>query len=180
MIAFTGQMDYRPNVEAVIWFVEAALPKIRARFPDVRFAIVGRNPTDEVKALAHAPDVIVTGEVADVRGWIAAASVVVAPLRQAHGVQNKVLEAMAMARPVVATGGAAQGIDHGDTIRIGDSGGEFADHVINLLADPDGAEDLGAASRRRVIDVYGWNAQLAPLDMLMDLRAPAAPQRSAA
>ncbi len=96
LIVFTGQMDYRPNIEGVTWFVETILPHIRLVDPDVRFAIVGRNPTDAVKALARQPGVTVTGEVADVRGWLAAASVVVAPLKLARGIQNKVLEGMAM------------------------------------------------------------------------------------
>ncbi|HVJ02971.1 MAG TPA: TIGR03087 family PEP-CTERM/XrtA system glycosyltransferase, partial [Sphingomonas sp.] len=100
LIVFTGQMDYRPNIEGVTWFAEAILPRIRSAHPDARFMIVGRNPTDAVKALTAHPGVMVVGEVADVRGWLAAAAVVVAPLRLARGVQNKVLEGMAMARPV--------------------------------------------------------------------------------
>src|SRR3546814_6240106 len=108
-------MDYRPNVEAVRWFAEDILPRIR-QYHDASFAIVGRNPDPAVTALAS-PQVIVTGEVADVRGWFTAASVVVAPLKLARGVQNKVLEAMAMARPVVASAAAAEGIDHDGTDR---------------------------------------------------------------
>ncbi|MFM9785702.1 glycosyltransferase, partial [Streptomyces scabiei] len=88
------------------WFVETILPHIRVSRPQARFAIVGRRPTDAVKALARQPGVMVTGEVADVRGWLAAASVVVAPLKLARGIQNKVLEAMAMARLVVASSAA--------------------------------------------------------------------------
>ena len=102
LIVFTGQMDYRPNVEAVTWFVEAVLPHIRLARPNARFVIVGRSPVEAVRALGRQPGVTVTGEVADVRGWLAAASVVVAPLKLARGVQNKVLEAMGMARPLVA------------------------------------------------------------------------------
>ncbi|MBA3837565.1 MAG: glycosyl transferase family 1, partial [Zymomonas sp.] len=135
LIVFTGQMDYRPNIEAVSWFANMIFPHIRVAQPAARFAIVGRQPTDAVKALAALPGVIVTGEVADVRGWLAAAQVVVAPLRLARGVQNKVLEAMAMARPLVVSAAAAEGIDHGDTIRIGATVGEIADHVLAVLAD---------------------------------------------
>ncbi|MGL4312879.1 MAG: TIGR03087 family PEP-CTERM/XrtA system glycosyltransferase, partial [Sphingomonas sp.] len=158
LIVFTGQMDYRPNVEAVIWFVETILPHIRVSRPQARFAIVGRRPTDAVKALARQPGVMVTGEVADVRGWLAAASVVVAPLKLARGIQNKVLEAMAMARPVVASSAAAAGIDHADTIRIGDDVGAIAEAVVSLLADPAKAAELGVAARARVIERYGWDA----------------------
>ncbi|HVI98534.1 MAG TPA: TIGR03087 family PEP-CTERM/XrtA system glycosyltransferase [Sphingomonas sp.] len=166
LIVFTGQMDYRPNVEAVRWFAEDILPRIR-RAHDAHFAIVGRNPDTVVTALAARSGVVVTGEVADVRGWLAAASVVVAPLKLARGVQNKVLEAMAMARPVVASAAAAEGIDHDGTIRVGHDAAGIADGVTALLDDPAGAAALGHAARARVIDRYGWDACLAPLDALM-------------
>lgn len=178
LIVFTGQMDYRPNVEGVRWFAEAVLPQIRAARPDVRFAIVGRKPEAAVRALGARPGVVVTGEVDDVRPWLAAASVVVAPLKLARGVQNKVLEAMAMARPVVTSGGAATGIDHGGTIEVGDSAGEMADAVNVLLTDPVRATRLGIAARQRVVDRYGWAAQLAALDDIMS--EPAAVGRAAA
>ena len=181
LLVFTGQMDYAPNVEAVTWFVDTILPHIRIRYPNARFAIVGRAPTPEVKKLAEQPGVTVTGEVADVRGWLAAASVVVAPLKLARGVQNKVLEAMAMARPVVASAAAAEGIDHDDTIRVGGTVGEIAEAVMALLADRAGAAELGQRARARVIERYGWDARLAPLDELMGLPArPQAPRQSAA
>ncbi len=169
LIVFTGQMDYRPNIEGVTWFVQTVWPHIRVANPDVRFAIVGRNPSDAVRALSKEPGVVVTGEVADVRGWLAAASVAVAPLKIARGVQNKVLEAMAMARPVVATGDAAQGIDHGGTIRVGTSVGEMAEAINELLADPRSAAQLGASARERVQQRYSWDARLAPLDSLLGL-----------
>jgi sugar transferase (PEP-CTERM/EpsH1 system associated) len=170
-IVFTGQMDYRPNIEGVAWFVDAILPQIRAKHPDVEFAIVGRNPTDGVRALSGQPGVTVTGEVPDVRPWLAAAAVVVAPLKLARGVQNKVLEAMAMARPVVASSGAATGIDHGGTVEVGDSAEAIAVAVAGLLADPARAAATGAAARRRVVDHYSWDAQLAMLDHLVGLAA---------
>jgi glycosyltransferase involved in cell wall biosynthesis len=173
-------MDYRPNVEAVIWFVETILPHIQVRYPHARFAIIGRHPTDAVKALAKQSGVIVTGEVADVRGWIAAASVVVAPLKLARGVQNKVLEAMAMARPVVASAAAAQGIDHGNTIRVGETVGEIAEEVIAVLDDPAGAAAMGKAARAQVQRRYSWDACLAPLDQILGIRVKAPPRKSAA
>lgn len=180
LIVFTGQMDYRPNIEAVSWFVETIFPHIRVRFPHAHFAIVGRAPSEAVKALAKQPGVIVTGEVADVRGWLAAASVVVAPLKLARGIQNKVLEAMAMARPVVASRAAAEGIDHADTLRVGESVGEIADAVIALLDDPAAAAALGRAARAQVQARYSWEARLAPLDALMGISIKAPPRRTAA
>lgn len=166
LIVFTGQMDYRPNVDAVTWFARDILPLI----PTARFAIVGRAPTAAVRALAN-DRVVVTGEVSDVRGWLAAAAVVVAPLKLARGIQNKVLEAMAMARPVVATHAAGEGIDHAGTIRIADDAAAFASVVQQLIADPGNAAALGSAARARVIARYGWDACLAPLDGMLGLEA---------
>src|SRR3546814_10935052 len=104
-------MDYRPNVEAVESFARRSFPQIRNRHANARFAIVGRNPAPAVRALAALPGVVVAGAVPDVRGWLAAADVVVAPLQLARGIQNKVLEAMAMAPPVLDPPQAAEGND---------------------------------------------------------------------
>jgi len=180
LIVFTGQMDYRPNIEAVTWFVESILPHIQVRHPDARFAIVGRQPTDAVKALARHKGVAVIGEVADVRGWLATASAVVAPLKLARGVQNKVLEAMAMARPVVASDAAAQGIDHDGTILTGSSVAEIADAVTTILGDPRAAAEMGQAARERVRARYSWAACLAPLDQIIGLNVKAMPARKPA
>jgi sugar transferase (PEP-CTERM/EpsH1 system associated) len=170
LAVFTGQMDYRPNIQAVTFFAQAVLPRLRERFPTLRFAIVGRAPTAEVRALAS-DAVQVTGEVADVRGWLAAASVVVAPLSLARGIQNKVLEAMAMARPVVASAAAAEGIDHAGTIRVADGAESMAAAVAALLDAPAAADALGSAARAQVRRRYAWDARLAPLDTLLGLDA---------
>ncbi|MGE4324366.1 MAG: TIGR03087 family PEP-CTERM/XrtA system glycosyltransferase [Sphingobium sp.] len=169
LLVFTGQMDYRPNVEAVDSFARQTLPAIRAVHPDARFAIVGRSPSKTVLALADLPGVVVTGGVPDVRGWLAAADVVVAPLRIARGIQNKVLEAMAMARPVIASSEAAEGIDATDGAHflIAADPADEAVKVVALLADPDGARALGMAARARVEARYRWAATLAPLDALL-------------
>lgn len=167
-IVFTGQMDYAPNVEAVTRFAHRILPIVRGVVPDAQFAIVGRAPTAAVRALAS-DHITVTGAVADTRPWLAAAAVCVAPLSLARGVQNKVLEAMAMARPVVASAAAAEGIDHGGTIRIADDDACFAGAVMRLLGDRIAANDLGAAARRQVQRRYDWAACLAPLDGLIGL-----------
>ncbi|OQW47436.1 MAG: glycosyl transferase family 1 [Proteobacteria bacterium SG_bin6] len=172
LVVFTGQMDYRPNIEAVSWFARDVMPLLRHRHPDLRFAIVGRAPTEAVRALGQSPGVVVTGEVADVRGWLAAAQVAVAPLKLARGVQNKVLEAMAMARPVVASPAAAEGIDHNGALRVADSPAETSAAIGALLDNPGEAAALGSAARARVIARYGWNARLAPLDALIDPPRP--------
>lgn len=173
LIVFTGQMAYRPNAEAVVAFAETELPLIRRVRPDVHFAIVGREPTPAVAQLARRPGVIVTGEVADVRPWLKAASVVVAPLAIARGVQNKVLEAMAMGRPVVASPDAFLGIDaepDRDLIVAGTPVGR-AEAVLALLADPARAAAIGRAARLRMETGYSWDAQLAPLAAMTGLAA---------
>lgn len=169
LIVFTGQMDYPPNVQAVESFARRSLPRIRRRHPDARFAIVGRKPTRAVQALAAIPGVVVTGSVPDVRGWLAAADVVVAPLRIARGIQNKVLEAMAMGRPVVASADAAKGIDavHGTEILVAVDPSVEADMVADLLADPKRASALGFAARKRMVARYDWAATLAGLPGLI-------------
>lgn len=170
LIVFTGQMDYRPNIEAVTSFAHETLPAIRAVHGDVCFAIVGRNPTGAVKSLSVLPGIIITGGVPDVRGWQAAADVVVAPLRIARGVQNKVLEAMAMGRPVVASAHAAEGIDATDGAHLIVASDPIAEAnaVLGLLAEPDRAFALGRAARKRVEERYDWESALNPLrDMIL-------------
>jgi sugar transferase (PEP-CTERM/EpsH1 system associated) len=169
LIVFTGQMDYRPNIDAVVTFATQALPAIRRRFPTAHFAIVGRAPSAAVKALARMPGIIVTGAVDDVRPWLAAADVCVAPLLLARGIQNKVLEAMAMARPVVTSAAAAEGIDHAGFLRIAD--GDMAEAVCAQLVDLDAARTMGRGARAQVIRRYAWDARLAPLGALLRLAA---------
>lgn len=169
LIVFTGQMDYRPNIEAVVSFARDSLPAIRAAHPAARFAIVGRDPVPAVRALAAQPGMVVTGAVPDVRGWLAAADVAVAPLRIARGIQNKLLEAMAMGRPVVASAQAAEGIDaaDGEHLLIARDPADEARMVCALLDDPARAQRLGAAARARVEARYHWDAALAPLATML-------------
>ena len=169
-------MDYRPNIEAVIDFARRSMPKIRQQYPNARFAIVGRNPAPSVRALAGRMGVMVTGAVEDVRGWVAAADAVVAPLRIARGIQNKVLEAMAMGRPVVCSPQAAEGIDakEGEAFVIAASAEDEADAVIRLLATPHEAAAMGRAARTRMVNRYGWNRALEPLNELLFDDAPSA------
>ncbi len=176
MTVFTGQMDYRPNVEAVMRFARDILPLLRLRIADACFAIVGRAPTKEVFALAVIPGVIVTGEVPDTRPWLAAADAVVAPLAVARGVQNKLLEAMAMARPVVASSFAAEGIDAvvGSDLLVADGPQATADMLAELFANHERGDAIGAAARRRMTARYGWDATLAPLAGILGITEPAA------
>lgn len=163
---FTGQMDYRPNEQACQWVVEHLMPAIGATHANAQFHIVGRNPTAKVMELASVRGVKVWGEVPDVRPFIASADIVLAPLLIARGVQNKVLEAMAMAKPVMLTLDAATGIaaKDGEHWLLEKADGEaMAKRAFELLSDRDAAFELGSAARQFVLDHHGWDAMLAPL-----------------
>jgi len=182
-IVFTGTMDYRPNVEAVCWFAAEVMPLLRTREGAAApaFHIVGARPAPAVQALARLPGVHVSGAVPDVRPYLAHAVVAVAPLRIARGIQNKVLEAMAMARPVIASPGAFQGIRAvpGRDLLVAESAAETAQRVAEVL---DGAHPgLGAAGRAAVAAGHDWSATLQRLDAFLGTpRMQAGPPVSAA
>ena len=168
-VVFTGAMDYWPNVDAVAWFTEAMLPGLRARWPAVRFHVVGRSPTAAVQALRSA-GVNVTGTVPDVRPYLQHAAAVVAPLRLARGVQNKILEAMAMARPVVAATACVDAIDATPGLELlacSDPADYLAD-LNDLIANPQRGRAIGGAARARVLHDYSWAARLRPLDQQLE------------
>lgn len=173
-IVFTGAMDYHANVDGVRWFATAILPAIQRRNPAAVFVVVGSNPSAEVRALAARPGIVVTGRVADVRPYLGHAAVVVAPLRIARGVQNKVLEALAMARPVVATENAVQGIPGiaqasaavtSDPVR-------FADAVAERLSGPSEC----SPSRAFVMDNFDWTRHLAGVASIFEARLDKLPR----
>jgi len=169
-IVFTGAMDYWANVDAVTWFADAVLPLVRERHPEARFRIVGSKPAAEVRRLARRPGIEVTGRVPDVRPHVAHATLAVAPMRIARGVQNKVLEAMAMGRAVVTTPQGLEGIaaEAGREIVVAEEAAAFADAVCDLLAGADAAAEIGRRARARVVGSYSWGATLTPLDGLLD------------
>lgn len=172
-VVFTGAMDYRPNVDAVCWFAAEVLPLLRARYGDLRFVIVGNRPAPEVQALAADPAVVVTGRVEDIRPYVAHAAAVVAPLRIARGIQNKVLEGMAMGRTVVCSPQALEGIDArpGRDVLVAAQPAEFADACSAVI---DGRVDLGADARRCMLARYDWPACLSVLDTIFPVPAPPA------
>jgi sugar transferase (PEP-CTERM/EpsH1 system associated) len=175
-LVFCGAMDYWPNVDAVQWFAHEVLPLVRARVPRASFVIVGARPAAGVQALAQLPGVTVTGTVPDVRPYVAHAALSVAPLRVARGIQNKVLEAMAMAKAVVVSPQALEGIDAaaGSEVLLAEHAGDMADTIVAALADDAACAALGRAARARVEASYGWEARLAPLDALLEMpRQPA-------
>jgi sugar transferase (PEP-CTERM/EpsH1 system associated) len=170
-IVFTGAMDYWPNVDAVCWFAQNSLPAILAARPRARFYIVGMQPSAVVQALARDSRIVVTGRVTDVRPYLQHARVIVVPLRVARGIQNKVLEAMAMARPVVVSAGAAGALSAvpGTEIEVAADALEFVDKTLALMDSVRG-DSMGVAARARVMADYDWATNLAPFDAL--LRAP--------
>jgi sugar transferase (PEP-CTERM/EpsH1 system associated) len=178
---FTGQMDYPPNIVAVQRFARAILPAIRRTHLAAQFHVVGRAPTAEVRAL-DGDAVRVWGGVPAVQPFLAAADVVVAPLTIARGIQNKVLEAMAMARPVLLTPDAATGIaaSNGFHFAVEQSDAGFASRALALLADPKNAAAMGGTARRFVIETMSWPAMLAPLPRLLGRQESTEGQRNAA
>jgi glycosyltransferase involved in cell wall biosynthesis len=167
-------MDYWPNVDAVQWFADEIFPSVLRTCPDAQFYIVGARPSSQVQALASRPGVHVTGTVPDVRPYIAYASASVAPLRIARGIQNKVLEAMAMARPVVVSPQALEGIaaEPGRDILLASEPQQFANAVTTLLQQPD--HHIGIRAREKVIALYGWESNLSRVDALLEPLQPVA------
>lgn len=168
-LVFTGAMDYWPNIDAVTWFSAEVLPLLRQRWPALRFYIVGRSPAPAVQALAS-EHVLVTGTVPDVRPYLQYASVVVAPLRVARGIQNKVLEAMAIGLPVVASqecAGAVDAVPERDFLTAG-SVEDYVRQIECLLQSPARASAMGKAAREQVLARYSWDAHLSRIDRYLD------------
>lgn len=167
-IVFTGMMDYWPNIDAVSWFAKEVLPAIVAARPCARFYIVGSRPTSAVKDLAVDRLVVVTGQVDDVRPYLQYARAVVAPMRISRGVQNKVLEAMSMERPVVVWTAAAAALScvSGRDFEVAGSAAEFALKTVASMDVKRGAT-IGSCARARVLADYDWNTNLAPLLSLL-------------
>lgn len=159
-LVFTGAMDYWPNVDAVTWFAQTVLPVLRKAHPALVFCIVGGKPTANVQRLARLPGVTVTGRVPDVRPYLKHALAAVAPMRVARGVQNKVLEGMAMALPVLVSRKGLEGIEaqDGEHVLLADSVDEYLAGVGTLLDDRH--PGLGERARARVQEVFDWDHTL--------------------
>ncbi|HUR28172.1 MAG TPA: TIGR03087 family PEP-CTERM/XrtA system glycosyltransferase [Planctomycetota bacterium] len=173
-LVFVGVMDYLPNVDGCVFFAHEVLPALRAKYPDTRFTIVGSKPTPAVHALARLPGVTVTGFVDDPREWLARAAVSVAPLRIARGIQNKVLEALAMGLPVVGTTSATQGLEGSDgrDFLLADSKEEQIAAISRLFDAPDEARALGRRGREFVLRHHDWENVFEPLDRLLERLSP--------
>lgn len=167
-IIFTGAMSFPPNVTAVLHFYNNILPLIRAELPNVRLIVAGRNPAPSIAALASDPLVTVTGFVDDMRPWLARASLMICPMVMGSGIKNKVLEALAMARPVVATtlGVEALDVTSGHQLAIADTPEAFAAATLALLRDSGARRRMGAAGRELVLRHYTWDACAASYDAI--------------
>ena len=170
-LIFTGQMDYAPNVEAALRVIERLLPAIRSACTKTTFHIVGRNPPPELTRHGGRDGVHVWGGVEDIRPWMAAADLALVPLELARGIQNKVLEAMAMALPTVLTGAAATGIGgiDGQHFIVADGDEALIDQVTRLIVHPRQALNIGRAARQFVVENLSWQASLAPLAGMLGL-----------
>jgi sugar transferase (PEP-CTERM/EpsH1 system associated) len=159
-LVFTGTMDFRPNVDAVLWFARQALPLIQAEISDVHFLVVGQRPHRRLDPLRENPAITLTGWVKDVRPYFADATVYVAPLRMGGGTRLKLLEAMAMGKPIVATSLGAEGypVRDGRELILADTPAAFAEGVVSLLGDEERRAELGRMARSFVKEQYDWRA----------------------
>ena len=158
-VVFTGAMRHQPNAEGATWYVEQVHPLVQAGHPDTSFMIAGADPPAHVQALTSS-SVTVTGEVDDIRPWLAAANVVAVPLWSGGGTRLKLLEAFAAGKPVVSTSIGAEGLDviHGEHLLVADTPDKFAAAVIQLIDNRELADRLTSAARARVERHYGWDA----------------------
>jgi polysaccharide biosynthesis protein PslH len=173
---FVGVLDYRPNAEGLSWFCHHVWPEVHRRLPTASFAIVGRRPTPAIERLGRIPGVKLIGEVPDIRPYLAQAAVAIAPLQVARGVQNKVLEALAMGKAVVASPQAIEGLNLQDSFHIvsASTAEEWIGKLVQLLQDDARRDRLGIAARAHLEQHYRWNRALHPFLSLLGTSSPAA------
>lgn len=181
VLIFTGVLSYKPNVDAVVWFARRVMPRILSAVPNARFDIVGKSPTPAVLSLDELPGVRVVGPVDCTATYLRRSALAVAPIQIAPGVQNKVLEAMACALPVVCSSAAAVGIDAllDRHLLIADDASDTAAQCVRLLLNPRQRETLGNEARARVAQRYEWSAALTPMLDLLEPNPTLQPQSQA-
>ena len=168
---FTGVMDYKPNVDAVMWFVEHCWPAIKQRLPRATFTVGGMNPTKEIQQLSERDTAIkVTGFVDDMLPYFHKATAFVAPFRLARGVQNKVLQAAACKLPVITTSMGAEGISYASesTMYIANEESSFIDACVDCVEKADTTQQLANNAYKALYSTYSWNQQLQPLKQALE------------
>ncbi|MGQ9458358.1 MAG: glycosyltransferase, partial [Anaerolineae bacterium] len=168
-LVFTGKMDFRPNVDGVLWFWQEVWPLVRAKAPEAHFYVVGQRPHPRLAPLVEDPSVTVTGFVPDVRPYIANAAVYVIPLRIGGGTRLKVLEAMAMGKAIVSTSLGCEGfpLRSGEHLLMADTPGAFAEAVLILLEDAPKRKALGAVAQALAATQYDWAALVPRLEEIL-------------
>lgn len=169
VLLFTGVMDYAPNIDAVLWFIDNVWQDILTRWPDAQFIIAGMNPTDKIQALAKTQGITVTGFVQDIMPYFATATIFVAPFRIARGVQNKVLQAFACGIPVVSTPMGAEGIrcQQAESILLAQTPQEFIKHITSLCTDKALYGQISAKALSIILEQYAWESILQPFEQVI-------------
>jgi polysaccharide biosynthesis protein PslH len=172
-LVFVGALDYRANIDGVTWFCREVWPLVRARYPRATLSLVGRNPVAAVRELGSLPGVELVGQVPDIRPFVAAATIAIAPLRVARGIQNKVLEGAAMGKPVISSKGALEGLDlvPGEHVLQADTPDEWLAAISLLFDTPRERDRLASAGQAFVQRHHAWSARLAPLADLLGLES---------
>ncbi|MFZ5862721.1 MAG: glycosyltransferase family 4 protein [Nitrospirota bacterium] len=177
-VVFSGVIGFPPNAAAVTYFYAEVLPRVWKAYPDLRFTVVGKSPPDDLARMLRVdPRVTVTGFVPDIRPYLNRAAVYVAPMVSGSGIKNKILEAFAMAKPVVATSVACDGLGGrpGETLMVADDPEGFADAVITLLKDPGLRDRMGRQGRAHVLTGYSWRRQAEQFEALLERASGRAP-----
>ena len=169
-LLFTGVMDYLPNVDAVVWFVESVWPQVIEKYPEAQFYIAGMNPNEKVKALDKKQGIVVTGFVEDIMPYYDLATLFIAPFRIARGVQNKVLQAMACGLPVVTTNSGGEGIDYTDSgnLIIANTEDEIFEKIQYCIENPAQSREIGLNAAELIQQGYSWTGKLKMLGKLIE------------
>jgi sugar transferase (PEP-CTERM/EpsH1 system associated) len=167
-LVFTGKMDFRPNVDAILWFTSRVWPRLRAEMPQIHLYVVGKDPHPRLATIAREPGITITGFVPDIRPYIAGADVYIVPLRIGGGTRLKVLEALAMGKAIVSTTVGCEGIGlrSGQEALLADTPQDFAAAVLTLLTDKEQRQALAAAARQIAATHYDWQRIVPRLEAL--------------
>jgi len=166
-LLFSGNMDYPPNVHAAFWFTENVWPKVKAVFPNVKLYIVGRNPSPALDRIKKDNRIVITGYVEDIRPYFEKANIYVCPMLSGTGIKNKLLEAMAMGKAIIASSLSLQGIPDckdKDCLMISDTPSDFSEKVIELLKNHNYRQQLGMGARQFVLGQYSWKSRVKVLE----------------